>query len=222
MASSCEPCASEERCSCFALFVLRGKMSGRRTQKLVSRPLYSSAVGDAAPSATLKPMPQNTAVRVIIFYPQINASMCCPVDVVISDDSLWGNIKTSDGRSKRRRDCHKTRNTSSLVSHFRLVASSIMLCSFLSVARRIRCCHAHPGGQSWYSLPYQPRTAAFISNPIQCKTSSISPSSTSTARSYTSKNKPDEFEDLSSYDATFNLSGYQRPKVNWYPGHIAK
>ena len=164
--------------------------------------------------------PQNTAVRVIL--PQINASMCCPVDVVISDDSLWGNIKTSDGRSKRRRDSHKTRNTSSLVSHLRLVASSIMLCSFLSVARRIRCCHAYPGGRSWYSLPYQPRTDAFISNPIQCKTSSISPSSTSTARSYTSKNKPDEFEDLSSYDATFNLSGYQRPKVNWYPGHIAK
>ena len=175
--------------------------------------------------------------------------MWCPIDVVRSSDNSWAtdilppsqtlqrrrgnqNIKSSEGRSKRRRDIYSssiTRNSSSLATHCRSVAASMTLLSFLSAAPRVRAFFANSltGGRSCYSLPHQPRTSGFISNAMQGSPfihniPSISPSSASTARSYTSKNKPDEFDDLSTYDATFNLSGYQRPKVNWYPGHIAK
>lgn len=175
--------------------------------------------------------------------------MRCPIYVVRSSDNSWAtdipptsqtlqrrrgnqNIKPSEGRSKRKRDCYSSsaaRNSSSLVNHWRLVAASMKLVSFLSAAPRVRASFAKSltyGGRRSYSLPHQPRTSAFISNAMQGpfihKIPSISPSSASTARSYTSKNKPEEYDDLSSYDATFNLSGYQRPKVNWYPGHIAK
>ncbi|KAL3816753.1 hypothetical protein ACHAXA_004905 [Cyclostephanos tholiformis] len=168
--------------------------------------------------------------------------MCCLVDVVKLGDYLWAtdipppsktlqkrcanrHIKSSERRSEKRTDSQKPRNTSSLLAHCRLLASAMKLFSVLSAAPRVRGSYVNYlcGGRSWYSLPYQPRPATFISNAIKHHTTpSMSPSSTSIAQSYTSKNKLDEFDDLSSYDATFNLSGYQRPKVNWYPGHIAK
>lgn len=176
--------------------------------------------------------------------------MWCSIDAVRSVDNLWAadiapasktikrrrvnqTIKSGERRSKRRRGCYSsstTENTSSVATYCRLVAAAMKLLSFLSAAPRVRASFANTlscGGRSFYSLPHQPRTSALISNSIQGshshrKMPSMPPSTIITARSYTSKNKPDEFDDLSSYDATFNLSGYQRPKVNWYPGHIAK
>lgn len=75
---------------------------------------------------------------------------------------------------------------------------------------------------------HRPMPATFVATaPAPIRT--LSSSSTSTARRhYTSKSKPSEDYDTTTptptptYDSTLHLSGYQRPKVNWYPGHIAK
>lgn len=68
-----------------------------------------------------------------------------------------------------------------------------------------------------------PRTCAFVSNgqlnrKLQLDHKHASIQRLPSTRTYAYKSKMEEAE---SPDA-FSLSGYQRPKVNWYPGHIAK
>jgi ribosome biogenesis GTPase A len=48
-----------------------------------------------------------------------------------------------------------------------------------------------------------------------------SPATLTTTRTQMNSYNANSYEDIQDLDA-FSLSGYQRPKVNWYPGHIAK
>ena len=124
-------------------------------------------------------------------------------------------------RSRKRRYCN------------RFTTAMTTLLTFLSAAPRVRGTIANSLLRSellyTYASSHQSRILAFVSTALVQDSCSVKrrhyvspPTSSTTVRYYASKSKPDEYDDLSTYDATYNLSGYQRPKVNWYPGHIAK
>jgi len=124
-------------------------------------------------------------------------------------------------RSRKRRYCN------------RFTTAMTTLLTFLTAAPRVRGTIANSLLRSellyTYTSSHQSRILAFVSTALVQDSRSVkrrhyvSPTTSSTTvRYYASKSKPDEYDDLSTYDATYNLSGYQRPKVNWYPGHIAK
>ena len=124
-------------------------------------------------------------------------------------------------RSRKRRYCN------------RFTTAMTTLLTFLSAAPRVRGTIANSLLRSellyTYTSSHQSRILAFVSTALVQDSCSVKrrhyvspPTSSTTVRYYASKSKPDEYDDLSTYDATYNLSGYQRPKVNWYPGHIAK
>jgi len=121
----------------------------------------------------------------------------------------------------RIRELNKRKNTNKLMTG----CVSIMVLSLLSSAARVQSSSLSK------SLSHQRiRTCAFLSNNGACRTiqrnipnkhqtllpsTENTPSLTSTTiRAYNTgeEENPDDF----------SLSGYQRPKVNWYPGHIAK
>jgi ribosome biogenesis GTPase A len=106
------------------------------------------------------------------------------------------------------------------------------LLTFMSAAPRVRGTITNSLLRSellytYTSSIHQSRNVAFVSTALQqvdscsakCKHYDVS----TVRRYYASKNKSEDYDnDLSTYDTTYTLSGYQRPKVNWYPGHIAK
>lgn len=125
-------------------------------------------------------------------------------------------------RSRKRRYCN------------RFTTAMTTLLTFLTAAPRVRgTTIANSLLRSellyTYTSSHQSRILAFVSTALVQDSRSVkrrhyvSPTTSSTTvRYYASKSKPDEYDELSTCDATYNLSGYQRPKVNWYPGHIAK
>ncbi|KAL7551785.1 hypothetical protein ACHAWF_014977 [Thalassiosira exigua] len=125
-------------------------------------------------------------------------------------------------RRPRRTDFRSTRASLSVFG---------MMCLFLLATRVRASCSTS------FSSEYGRRACAFMStrgnvrirpNVIQANGilgrettpfPSSKPSSTATTRAFSSyDNDFDEDRDPNA----FSLSGYQRPKVNWYPGHIAK
>ena len=130
-----------------------------------------------------------------------------PLDGLPRSPSMWCAEDTV--RSRKRRYCN------------RFTTAMTTLLTFLTAAPRVRgTTIANSLLRSellyTYTSSHQSRILAFVSTALVQDSRSVkrrhyvSPTTSSTTvRYYASKSKPDEYDDLSTYDATYNLSGYQ-------------
>jgi len=116
------------------------------------------------------------------------------------------------------------------------VITTAMIFSLLSLTSRVRASSSRSSFSSYSNFPWryhQTRACAFLSNGFDrsipnkiphekyatipgIRPTVVPPSSIIRTHAYKSQLEEDNDPD------SFSLSGYQRPKVNWYPGHIAK
>mmetsp|Transcript_13208 Transcript_13208/g.19791 ORF Transcript_13208/g.19791 Transcript_13208/m.19791 type:complete len:611 (+) Transcript_13208:73-1905(+) len=137
----------------------------------------------------------------------------------------FNHLSEASLRKQRKRGCRSTSSAMFFVS----VCVPTMFSVMLSMGNVMRCTSS-----SWSSSSLRVKhiiassskltTAAFVSShgadrlKKTTRNQLCNPSTTLTQMSSYNSNSYEEMEDPDS----FSLSGYQRPKVNWYPGHIAK